>query len=152
MADITFQELTGFGLATVLPHRGKEAETATLAGSGLTLWATGPGQSLAFAPHAEPAWGEALEERLAPTAHVIDQSSGYSIFALSGCDAARMLQKGLPIDLSDHRFPVDHVAVSVIAHIGVIVHRAAPDLFHVATFRSFADSFHHWLDLTAATL
>ena len=165
MADFSYIELTGFGLATILPRRSadKNAIDVTLdlplvhdalarQDDDLTLLATGPGQWLAYAQVAKPGWVERLEERFAPVAHVIDQSGGYAIFALSGEDAARLLQKGLSIDLAEDAFGVNAVAVSVIAHIGVILHRTGPASFHIATFRSFAGSFRHWLDASAASL
>lgn len=154
MADITIIEQTGFGLANILPARGVDAARieAALEGEALALLATGPGQWLAHADAAGPDWADGLDARLSGLAGVVDQSSGYVIFALSGADARRLLQKGLPVDLSPSSFPIGAVVVSAIAHIGVIAHHRAANTFHLAIFRSFAESFRHWLDASAAAL
>jgi len=154
VADISITQLAGFGLATILPAKGiaPAAIHAALAEAALTLLPTGPSQFLAYTPIAAPDWAEALEEKLAGLASVVDQSSGYSLFRVSGSDALRLLQKGLPVDLSPAAFPLGAVVVSAIAHIGVIAHHVAPNTFHLAPFRSFTQSFHHWLDTAAAAL
>lgn len=163
MADCVYSEPADFGLAHVLPGRdsGTGALGAALGctitpgphatGAGaITLWGVAPGQWLAHAEQAGPEWAEALGAQVSGIATVIDQSSGYVLFRLSGADAARVLQKGLPVDLSA-QVP-GAVTVSAIAHIGVIAHRRAADSFDVAVFRSFAHSFRHWLDATLAGL
>lgn len=165
MADVRIERLSGYGLAHVLPLRGKvaanlgaglgfvPAEGARASGdAALGLWSTAPGQWLAFAPAAAPGWIEDLATRLDGMAHVVEQTGGYTVFALAGADARRLLQKGLPVDLSPATFAPGAIAVSVIGHIGVIVHAAAPDLFHVAVFRSFTAAFQHWLEVSAAAL
>jgi sarcosine oxidase gamma subunit len=43
-----------------------------------------------------------------------------------------------------------NVAVTVIAHIGAIVRQCAPERFAIAVFRSYAGSFRHWLNASAA--
>lgn len=162
MAEVSITRLAGFGLATILPAKGVEpaqigaalgiplAPGARASGDGaLALLGTGPGQWLACAKAAAPDWADALGERLAGLAGVVDQSGGYELFCLSGADALRVVQKGMPVDLSPAAFAPGAVAVSAIAHIGVIVHHVAPGVLHLAVFRSFAASFLHWLDETA---
>jgi len=163
VADVTITRLAGFGLATILPAKGVEAAQISAAlgiaitpgawasGDGaLTLLGTGPGQWLAYADAAAPDWADALGDRLAGLGGVVDQSSGYVLFRVSGADALRLAQKGLPVDLSPVAFAPGAVVVSAIAHIGVIAHHVAPGILHLAVFRSFADSFHHWLEGAAA--
>jgi methylglutamate dehydrogenase subunit D len=169
VADITVREMTGFGLATILPRRGVGAEalgsalgfpvtggafssSGASAGEGLALWGTGPGQWLAFADLGTPGWADALGETLVDVAAVVDQSGAYSLLHIAGSDARRLLQKGLPVDLSPGAFAPGAVVVSAVAHIGVIVHQDSPTSFHLAVFRSFAGSFRHWLEPSIAAL
>ena len=81
---------------------------------------------------------------------MVDQSSAYSLLQITGADARRLLQKGVPVDLS--ALAPGAVVVSVIAHVGVIVHQIGPESFHLAIFRSFAGGFRDWLDASIAAL
>jgi methylglutamate dehydrogenase subunit D len=165
VADIRVSDVTGFGLATILLRRGTDAAAlgaalgfpvtpgpVSSAGADLALWGTGPGQWLAFADSAAPDWAERLGERLADVAEVVDQSGAYSLLQIAGDDARRLLQKGLPVDLSPGAFVPGAVVVSAAAHIGVIVHQITPTSFHIAVFRSFAGSFRDWLEPSIAAL
>lgn len=78
-----------------------------------------------------------------------DHSDGYAVFEVWGPKVRAALAKGVPVDLHPDSF-TDQVAVTVIAHIGAIVWRCAPDRFAVAVFRSYAGSFWHWLSASAA--
>ncbi|KUR76593.1 sarcosine oxidase subunit gamma [Novosphingobium sp. Fuku2-ISO-50] len=170
MVDVSVRELAGFGLANVLPRAGigpdalgtalglrvisapVSSEGVASEGAGLALWGTGPGQWLAFADAAAPDWAEALGDRLAGLAAVVDQSSAYTLLQITGADARRLLQKGVPVDLSALAPGAGAVVVSVIAHVGVIVHQTGPESFHLAIFRSFAGGFRDWLDASIAAL
>ena len=165
MADVAIGEAVHFGLASVLPYAGvgPAALSAALgfevvsapvesAGDGVTLWGTGPNQWLAHTSVAAPDWAEALGKTLSGVAAVVDQSGAYAGLSISGSDARRLLQKGLPIDLSPQVFVPGAVAVSVIAHIGVIIRQIDETSFDVSVFRSLGESFHHWLTTAAATL
>lgn len=143
MADIALIEQTGFGLASVIAHGAAVFDTAG-------LWPVAPGQWLAHAEAASPDWAERLGDDLAGRATVIDQSSAYVLWQVTGADAQRLLQKGLPVDLAT--LTPGAVVVSAIAHIGVIVECAAPDRYHLAVFRSFAHSFRDWLQAGIAAL
>jgi sarcosine oxidase subunit gamma len=91
-------------------------------------------------------------EQLAPLtglASLSDHSDGYAVFEIWGCNTDSTLAKGVPVDLHPTVF-TDHVAVTVIAHIGAIVWRSDPDRFFIAVFRSYAGSFWHWLSQSAA--
>lgn len=167
MADpIVVEERAGFGLATVMARKGvaPAAIGAALgvamrdgpcssAGDGIALLGTGPGSWLAHADAAAADWAAALRDRLEGVATVSDQSGGYAIFRLSGPGARTVLQRGVPIDLHPAAFPPGAVAVTVIAHIGVIIRQVddAPS-YDVLLFRSFAGSFRHWLDTTIGGL
>lgn len=165
MADIAVTELAGFGLASVLPRKGVQSDAISAAlgfavlpgpvesrGSNLALWGTGPGQWLAHTTDAVPDWADALGDRLAGLATVVDQSGAYAVLQVAGADACRLLQKGLAVDLSPAAFAPGAVLVSVIAHIGVILHHAAPGSYHVLVFRSFSGSFRDWLQASIAAL
>ncbi len=160
MADVAIEERAGLALATIMARRGVTAESVGAAlglaapdGPGcagdaaLTLIATGPGTWLAIADPAPVGWTATLRARLEGLAAVSDQSGGYVVLRVSGARARGVLQRGLPIDLHPAVFPPGSAAVTVAGHIGVIcwLAESAPD-FHLAVFRSYADSFRHWLE------
>lgn len=167
MPDLFVQPRAGFGLATIMARKGVSAETVGAAlgvaapdrpawsrgADGLMLIGTGAGAWLAHRDAAPPFWAEDLRARLAGLASVSDQSDGYAITRLSGEGARTVLQRGAAIDFHPQAFAPGSAATTVIAHIGVIVWQldGAPS-YDVATFRSYADSFRHWLDQTAAAL
>lgn len=163
MVDISVIQQSGFGLANVLPRRGATPEAigtalgfvletgpVTSAGKPLALWGNAPGQWLAFNGVPEPDWPDTLGGKLAGIASVVDQSSAYSVFQITGNDAGRLLQKGLPVDLA--ALSPGAVVVSTIAHLGVIVQFAAPGDYFLLTFRSFTGAMRHWLDTSIAAL
>lgn len=75
------------------------------------------------------------------------------MFRLSGSDATALLRRGAFLDFSPPAFGPGSVAVTVIAHIGVII-RQLDDTpsYDLAVFRSLGESFRHWLTITAASL
>jgi len=151
VAEITIIAADGFGLATIVPIAPLPQVAAALSGMA-SLLAIGPQQVPAHADCGGPDWAEAVGTRLAGLAHVVDQSSAYALFALAGPGAWRLLQKGLPVDLSPEHFPVGGVVVSAIAQIGVIARHRAPDRFDLLVARSLAGHFRHWLDTAAPTV
>lgn len=143
MADpVTITERQGLALATVMARKGADP-AAILARAGARLIPTGPGTWLAL--------GEAddLAARLSGLASVSDQSGGYIVYRIAGPQARALLQKGAFIDLS---VPVN-AAVTMIAHMGVILWQVdeAPE-YDLALFRSYAESFAHWLDANLKVL
>jgi heterotetrameric sarcosine oxidase gamma subunit len=167
VADLLIETPAGFGLATIMARRGADPQAIgarlgltpplrpswTQAAHGLRLIGTGAGTWLAYEEHAPPFWAEELREQLRPVASVSDQSDGYAITRLSGERARTTLQRGAAIDFHPDAFAPGSAVTTVIAHIGVIIWQLddAPT-YEVATFRSFSDSFRHWLDQTAAAL
>lgn len=145
MAEIAIMEETGFGLATILPMRGVSAPDRP---GGVAVMRIGPDVWLGFAPTGGPGWARDLAAHLSGQAWVVDQSGGYRLFALTGPDAARLLQKGLPVDLDPAAFPPGAVIVSAIAHIGVTLRHVEPGLYHVFAPRSMGASLLHWLETT----
>ncbi len=108
---------------------------------GTAYLGIGPGRWLAFGPVAPD---------IAASASVIDQSGGYGVLEISGRDAVATLEKGIGIDLHPREFAPDAVAVTTVAHMGVILWRGTGDAFRLAVFRSNAASFWHWLETSAA--
>lgn len=157
MADASVAELSGFGLATVLPARASgpreigaalgftpEVGPRVSGGGELALVGIGPRQWLAFAAQADDDWAEALDARLGAAADAVDQSGGYRLFALTGPGARAKLQQGLAIDLDPAVLAANAVLVSQIAHIGVVIwpHKAG---WIVAVPRSFGEDLRGWL-------
>lgn len=95
---------------------------------------------------------DACPERLALSfsglASLSDHSDGYAVFEISGPEARRALAKGVPLDLE--MFQDGDAAVTAIAHIGAILWKSGPERFALAVFRSYAASFWHWLQASAA--
>ena len=72
---------------------------------------------------------------------------------LSGDGARQLLQRGAAIDLHPSVFAAGGGAVTMIAHVGVIFWQVDDrPTYDIATFRSYADNFRHWLDESAASL
>jgi heterotetrameric sarcosine oxidase gamma subunit len=87
-----------------------------------------------------------LKPLLQGLASVVDQSDGRAVIRLFGSRARGVLAKGMPIDLHPRAFKANGVAITHASHIGVVLWQidAAPT-YEIAMFRSFADSFVHWL-------
>ena len=165
-ADVLVSERTGLGIVTLMAGAaGNAALTERLAAQGITLGTgptaivtgattaigTGPASWLLLTDDAAADWPATLADRLAGIAGVVDQSSGYAVLRLSGPAARALLQRGPFIDLHADAFGPGAAAVTLIAHIGVILwQRDAAPTFEIALFRSFADSFWHWLETAAA--
>lgn len=158
---VTVTERTGLGIVSVMQRRGASAaalsaaigcalpEGPLRAAEGpLSIIGIGPGSWLVMTEDAASDWAEMLQTRLAGLASVSDQSSGYLVQRIAGPGAADLLQRGVAIDLHPAAFPPRSVATSVIAHIGVILWRLDDAVFDVAIFRSYADSFRRWVDIT----
>lgn len=167
MADrLLVERLTGFGLAQIVARRTTEAvDVGRILGAmppdgpkavqaaELTLLGTGPSTWLAIAEHASDDWFERLNKAFGHLASLSDQSSGYVVWRVAGSAARKLLQRGAAIDFDPGVFSAGSVATTMIAHIGVIIWQVddAPT-YHLVVFRSFAHSFRHWLDVSAAAL
>lgn len=146
-------------IATVMARKGVDAQ-AVGGRLGLTLptcpttasvvaatWiGVGPGVWLAISDAGGADWARTLGEELSGLASVSEQSAGYAVLRLRGPGAAELLQKGAFIDLDPWVFAVGDAAVTVIAHIGVVLWKVddAPT-FDVAVFRSLLGSFQDWI-------
>lgn len=125
-----------------LPRRPARVEGAGIA----FVWA-GPDQWLALA---ERTGGRDLERELKPhlagLASVVDQSDGRVVVRVSGPLAPEVLAKGVPIDLYPRAFGINGAAITHASHIGIIIWMVDDKpTYEMALFRSFADSFTHWL-------
>jgi len=166
---VTLTERPGLALATIMARQGVDAAAVGAAlglaapirperraGGGLELVATGPGQWLAVADAPASPWPEVLESRLGGLASVSDQSGAYVVWRIAGPGARALCQRGVAIDLHPDAFPPGAAATTVIAHLGVVLWRLedpnAPETFEVAVFRSYAQSFRHWFEITARSL
>lgn len=118
-----------------------------VAGKSLFVAWAGPDQWLAMAENPE---GRDLERELRQAlqglASVADQTDGRAVVEIAGPRARDVLAKGVPIDLHPRVFEPGHVAITHASHIGIILWQAdAAPTYALAMFRSFADSFAHWL-------
>jgi sarcosine oxidase subunit gamma len=160
--NLNISECRDFGLATVMLRKNADPAAvgvalqvsmpgtpACVTAQDTTVIGTGPGTWMVFAPTATPSWAADLAAKLHGVS-VSDQSGGYVVLKLAGPAARSLLQKGAFIDLDASTFNVGSVVTTVIAHIGVTIWQIEdPSTFHVALFRSFAHSFHVWLDAVA---
>ena len=167
MADpLQITEITGFGLVAVMARKGVGAEAIGqrlglaapvtphwVGDDALALIGTGPGSWLARRENPAPEWADDMASTLAGLASTTDVSGSYRTFRIAGEGATSLLQRGAFVDFAPPAFGPGSVAVTVIAHIGVIIRQidAAPT-YEIAVFRSLGESFRHWLDATAASL
>lgn len=121
-------------------------------GQGIAFVWAGPDHWLALAERGQNRDLEVeLKGKLAGIASVVDQSDGRVIVRISGANARAVLAKGVPIDLHPRAFRPGDVAITHASHIGIILWQTdeAPT-YECAMFRSYADSFAHWLFESAA--
>jgi len=166
VAEILTERRDHRGMATIMARKGIDAARIGTAlaieaptspacrrnAEGLILLGTGPGNWLASADNADPFWAERLRERLDGLASVSDQSGAYVGYRLSGEGARTVLQRGLSIDLHPDAFGPGAALTSAIAHIGVVLWMVDAASYDLALYRSYADSFHHWLHQMIDTL
>jgi sarcosine oxidase subunit gamma len=154
------------GIASVMARRNVEAAAigariglpmpngarAAFSGSR-TVVGTGAGTWLLFEEEAASDFADILQEQLAGLASVSDQSSAYSVQRISGAASRRLLQRGAAIDLHPESFGPGAAAVTVFAHIGVILWQVDQQpTYEIATFRSYTESFRHWLEQSLVAL
>lgn len=160
--SVTIRPLSGYGLATVMARKGVDLMPIAAAfgleaqpgpvvavNGARKLIGTGPGIWLLMEETVGPGWAAKITQLLAGISSVTDQSSGYALFEVAGPAARALLQSGLSIDMNPSAFPEGRAATSVIEHIGVILWCVGPEIFHLATFRSYATDFHRWLAAAA---
>jgi len=121
-------------------------------GNGIAFVWAGPDQWLAIAEREQGRDLEVeLKGKLAGIASVVDQSDGRVVVRISGARARDVLVKGVPIDLHPRAFKPGSVAITHASHIGIILWQIDDTpTYEAAMFRSYADSFAHWLFESAA--
>jgi sarcosine oxidase subunit gamma len=164
-------ERTALSLATVLARRGKTAELAQrvrgnfgielpdgpkrVVGNNIAFAGTAPGAWLATCETENVHFAASLGKVLTQLASVSDQSSGLSVLRLSGRNVRDTLAKLIPVDVHPRAFAVNQIAATAAAHVPVTLWRLADGIdgfpvFEIAPFRSYAASFLHALEESAA--
>lgn len=154
-----------FALAAIMARDGGQGAIAAALGLDLpqgpyrctadrmAIIGTGPAVWLAMEEGGDPLWASRLADRLSGCASVADQSSGYAVLRLRGVAVRALLQRGAFIDLDPDMFGPGRSAVTMIAHMGIILWRGdAASVFDIAMFRSHARSFWDWMAATAAAM
>jgi sarcosine oxidase subunit gamma len=171
-AGVCVHERTDYALAIVLARRGQAEALANRVSvwgialperpvrgthGALAFLGLGPGRWLATlddgaaSPHGSYAWAKSLARDLAGHASVSDQTDGYAVLQIGGPKARALLAKGTTVDLHPRAFRAGDVAVTQIAHIGVMLWQLDDQpTYEIAAFRSFAGSLWHWLAGSAA--
>jgi heterotetrameric sarcosine oxidase gamma subunit len=123
------------------------AGSGRIEGNGIAFVWAGPDQWLAIAERKDGRDLEVeLKKTLGPIASVVDQSDGRVVVRIAGPDARAVLAKGIPVDLDARAFKPGDVAITHASHIGVILWQLDDrPTYEVALFRSYVDSFAHWL-------
>jgi methylglutamate dehydrogenase subunit D len=166
-AGVTALTLEGLGLATLIAAPGTtgleravkqlidielpQTPLAALSSTHGVIW-TGPGKWLLLARQREGF--SKLLSSLSADAAVADQSHACAALRLSGPRVREVLAKGSMVDLHPSSFPVQAIALTSFAHIGVQIWRAedGPDgaVFEILVARSLAGSFWSWFIASAA--
>lgn len=87
-----------------------------------------------------------LEEAVSSHAALVEQSDGRAVLRIGGPSARDILAKGIGIDLHPRVFGPGDAATTVISHMGVVLWQVSTvPTYNMVVFRSFAESFFHWL-------
>jgi len=149
-ANATFADaaarMLGFALPTT-PSTSVRSDDAALLWLGPASWLF-----VAVPDPARPPFDDARRVVNGSGGALFDLSSSYVGWCVAGPAAARVLNRGCPLDLGDEAFPAGHCAQSTLGHLTALVHR--PDessTFIVIVARSFADDASQMLRAFAAT-
>ncbi len=141
--DIAARLKGAFGLKLI---PGSKASS----GGNLTFVATGPRAWLALSEDAA-SLSASLRDALGDSAAVTDQSSGFTVFCISGPKARATFEKGLGLDLHPRAFEAGDAASTSCAHLNVIIWQIDNQpIYEIAVARSFAVALCHWLTESAA--
>ena len=127
------------------------AKPGRIEGNGISFVWAGPDQWLAISERAGTRDLETeLIGALTGLASVVDHSDGRVVIRISGPRARDVLAKGVPVDLDPRAFGPGDVAITHASHIGVILWQLDnTPTYEVALFRSYADTFAHWIEEAA---
>jgi sarcosine oxidase subunit gamma len=111
----------------------------TTKGNRTAYW-LGPDEWLLQAEGEDPAALVAsLSASLSGHSHsLVDVSHRSQAFSLSGPQAGYLLNHGCPLDLSPETFPVGMCTRTILGKSTIMLSRAAPEIFHIDVWRSFA--------------
>lgn len=167
VAGVHIREITDVAGLAIIARKGRAADVAAvlsrhvgsdvpdaakrIAGNGLAICGTGPGQWLATAQMDGGTSLDALRADLDGLAAVTDQGDGRVVLEVSGSRARDALAKGIPVDLDASAFKVGDLAQTSASHIGlqIALINAAPT-FEIVSARSTAASLWAWLIASAA--
>ncbi len=115
---------------------------------GRTAYWCGPDEWLLQADGEAPAALFAgLDAALAgQSCSLVDVSHRSDGIALSGPEAAYILNHGCPLDLSLQAFPVGMCTRTILGKATIMLSRPAPEIFHIDVGRSFARYVWQFLD------
>ena len=116
-------------------------------GARTALW-IGPDEWLLLGPDSDALLIEGqLTQALAGLAHsVVDVSHRDVAIELSGANTAAALNAGCPLDLHPSVFAIGMCTRTLLAKAEIVLWRTGPHLFHVQTWRSFADYVWRFLE------
>lgn len=131
------------GIAAVRSAFGVELPTrpggSAISGDHAALW-LGPDEWLLLAPEGETvAAQQSLTDALADIPHaLVDISHRQVGLRLEGSGAARLLNAGVPLDLSLAVFPVGMVTRTIFEKAEIVLWRTNAESFRIEVWRSFA--------------
>jgi sarcosine oxidase subunit gamma len=129
------------------PNTSARIDDAALLWMGPTSW-----MFVASADPTRPAFADIRRALNDVGGALFDVSSSYVAWRVAGPAAARVLNRGCPLDLHPDAFPVGHCAQSVLGHVTALFHR--PDessTFIVVVARSYARDAWELLRVAAMT-
>ncbi|WP_281017463.1 MULTISPECIES: sarcosine oxidase subunit gamma family protein [unclassified Minwuia] len=123
----------------VLPQLSRNATLMDLAPG--RWWLVSPGAGLA----------QELERGIDPgLGAVVDLSDARAVLQVSGPATLELMSRLVPLDFGADRLSPGCTAETVVGHMGVTLHRTAPDCIEMYVFRGFARSFVHSVRQAAA--
>ena len=129
------------------PNTSARSDDAALLWMGPTSWLF-----VASSDPSVPAFDDIRRALNDAGAALFDLSSSYIAWKVAGSAAARVLNRGCPLDLSPDTFPAGHCAQSLLGHVTALIHR--PDessTFIVIVARSYARDAWEFLRVAAMT-
>jgi heterotetrameric sarcosine oxidase gamma subunit len=76
---------------------------------------------------------------------VVDLSEGRTVLRLAGPPARAVLAQGTGVDVDPDVFAAGACAVTLVGHVGVLLHAVASDTLDIYVPRSYALTFWEWL-------
>ena len=136
------------GLALPLqPNTSARGDDTALLWMGPTSW-----MFVASSDASVPAFDDVRRALNDAGAALFDLSSSYVAWKVAGTAAARVLNRGCPLDLSPEAFPAGHCAQSLLGHVTALFHRPDESSTFIVVFaRSYARDAREFLRAAAMT-